>query len=231
MAKRHLKRMAAPKTWPIDRKKTTYITRPFPGAHSLKDGMPLGVFLREVFGLARTNREVRRILHQKTVLVDGRRRKDGHFHVGLFDVVEMVEAGTSFRITINTKGKLDAIAIDKTESSLKPCRITKKSMVSGKIQLNLSDGRNILVEKEDYRTGDTLLVELPSQKIKKHFKLGKSAIIFLTGGKNLGRVGTVEGIVGPRLMYKTADGSTQETKKEYAFVVGVGKPELTLSKE
>ncbi|HIH04671.1 TPA: 30S ribosomal protein S4e [Candidatus Woesearchaeota archaeon] len=229
MAKRHLKRMAVPRTWPVERKSSTFIYRPSPGAHSFDEGMSLGTFLKEVFRYARTNREARRILHQKTVLVDGKRRKDEHLIVGLFDIIEFPEADTRFRITINTNGKIDAVAVDKKEAALKPCRITGKSMVKGKVQLNLSDGRNILVDKDGYRTGDTLLIGLPSQDIRKHLRLDKKAAIFLTGGKHLGHIGTVEGISGDRLMYRTEDGAIQETKKEYAFVIGEGKPALTIS--
>ena len=98
-----------------------------------------------------------------------------------------------------------------------------------KVQLNLSDGRNILVDKDGYRTGDTLLIGLPSQDIRKHLRLDKKAAIFLTGGKHLGHIGTVEGISGDRLMYRTEDGAIQETKREYAFVIGEGKPALTIS--
>jgi len=226
-----MKRMSAPRTWPVERKRHTFIYRPFPGAHSLNEGMSLGTFLKEVFGYAQTNREARRILHQKTVLVDGKRRKEEHFLVGIFDVVEFPEAGACFRIIINSNGKIDAVAIEKSEATIKPCRIIGKTIVAGKAQLNLSDGRNILVPKDSYKTGDTLLIELPSQSIKKHLALGKKASILLTGGKHLGHIGTVEGISGSRLMYKTEDGSTQETKKEYAFVVGEGKPSLTISKQ
>jgi len=39
--KNHLKRIATPRTWVIDRKAETFITRPKPGAHSLYFGMSL----------------------------------------------------------------------------------------------------------------------------------------------------------------------------------------------
>ena len=228
---RHLKRMAAPKTWPVNRKKNTYIARPFPGAHTLEEGMPLGVFLREMLGLAKTRKEVRQILHHKNVLVDGRKRVEQNHLLGLFDVLELTDIGAHYRVTINTKGKIDIIPIEKSESASKPCRIRAKSMVRGKVQLNMTDGRNIFVDKDSYKTGDTLIIELPSQAIKKHLKLDKKAVIFLTGGKYLGHIGTVEGISGDRLMYKTEDGQIAETRKEYAFVIGEGKPALTVSKK
>ena len=231
MAKRHLKRMAAPRTWPIERKKTTFIYRPYPGAHSMHESISIGTVLKEILHLAKTNREARKILYSKQVLVDGKRRKDEHDSIGLFDVLELPDANSRFRIIINQKGKIDTLSIDKNEAGSKPVRIVKKTLFKGKIQLNLSDGRNILADKDSYKTGDTLIIEVPSQQIKKHLKLEKKSVIFLTGGKYLGHMGIVEGISGERLMYKTEDGVTQETRKDYAFVVGEGKPALSVFKK
>ena len=223
---RHMNRKAAPKTWPIERKKTDYITRPFPGAHKMEEGMSIGTFLKEVFRYAQTQKEAKRILLHKQVMVDGKRRKDEHDMVGLFDVVEFPETKEQFRITLSPRGKLAPLAITKEEASLKPCQVVGKTLVKGKIQLNLSDGRNILIGKNEYKTGDTLLVEIPKQTIKKHFKLEKGASVFLTGGKNQGSVGKVEGILGKKLLYKTEGGEISETSKRYAFVIGEGKQAL-----
>ena len=48
MGKDHLARLAAPKTWHIDRKSTTFITKPVPGPHGLQSGMPVNVILKEI---------------------------------------------------------------------------------------------------------------------------------------------------------------------------------------
>ncbi len=231
MGMRHMNRKAAPKTWPIERKQTTYITRPFPGAHKMEEGISIGTFLKEVVSYAKTRKEVRRILHHKQVMVDGRRRMDEHDQVGLFDVVEFPDIDARFRMTLTPRGKLAPLAIPKEEASLKPCQVVGKTLVKGKVQLNLSDGRNILIAKDTYKTGDTLLVEVPSQSIKKHLKLEKGAMVFLTGGKNQGHVGKVEGISGKKLLYKAENGEIAETSKRYAFVIGEGKPALHVAIE
>ena len=59
----HLKRLAMPRTWPLPRKTTIWVTRPRAGAHSLERCMPLNIVIRDVIGLARSTREVRTILH------------------------------------------------------------------------------------------------------------------------------------------------------------------------
>lgn len=85
--KNHLKRVAAPRTWPITRKTSKWVVKPTPGAHSEERGMPLVVVLRDLLHLADKSKEIKQILHEGQVLVDGRVRKDHRFVVGMFDTV------------------------------------------------------------------------------------------------------------------------------------------------
>jgi small subunit ribosomal protein S4e len=227
MGKSYLKRIAAPKTWQILRKTTTYITKPAPGAHSLGHGMPLSVILKEVLNCSRNSREVKKILGTNEIKIDGTSRKDPRFQVGIFDTVEL-STGETFRMTINRNGKLDLIKIKKEEVHSKPCKIVGKTMVAGKVQLNLYDGNNILVDKDGYKVGDTVMVSLPDRKITKHLKLDKKSQIFLIGGKHIGEMGHVEDISGTKIIYKDHSGNMIETSKSYAFVVGDTKSLVTV---
>ena len=118
--------------------------------------------------------------------------------------------------------------IQKEETLLKPCKIIGKTMVRGKLQLNMFDGKNIFVDKNMYKVGDTLLLSLPEQKISKHLKLDKKSSIFLVGGKHTGEIGNVEDIKENKIIYKDSGGNLVETLKKYAFVVGDSKPLITL---
>ena len=126
------------------------------------------------------------------------------------------------------EGKIDLIKINKEESLLKPCKIIGKTIVRGKLQLNLFDGKNILADKNLYKVGDTLLLSLPGQKISKHLKLDKKSAIFLTGGKHIGEIGNVEDIIKNKVIYKNNKGDLIETSKKYAFVIGDSKPLIKL---
>ena len=68
----HLKRLAMPRSWPLPRKTTIWVTRPTPGAHSLELCMPINLVIRDVLGFAQSTREVRHILHNGLAKVDGR---------------------------------------------------------------------------------------------------------------------------------------------------------------
>ena len=228
MGKYHLKRLAAPKIWQIKRKGINFITKPAPGPHSLDAGMPLNLLLKEVLNYAGTTREVKKILNTNKIKVDGIARKDFRFPVGIFDTIEFTSINEYFRIILNKKGKINLIRIKKEESSIKPCKIIGKTMVNGKLQLNLFDGKNLIVDNNSYKVGDTLMLTLPEQKISKHLKLDKKATIFLTGGKHTGEIGNVEDIVEDKVIYKDQKGNLVETLKEYAFVVGDTKPIIAL---
>ena len=223
MGKDHLARLAAPKTWHIDRKSTTFITKPVPGSHGLQSGMPINVILKEILKYASTTKEVKKILNTNEVKVDGKARKDFRFPVGLFDTLEFPNISEQFRIMLNKGGRLELIKIKKEEASVKPCKIVGKTMVKGKLQLNLYDGRNVLVEKDSFKTGDSVLLKLPEQEIKDTIKLEKGTTVLLTAGKHIGDTGVVEDIIGRKAKFKLSNGDVVETPKDYVFPVGKGE--------
>ncbi|PLW79580.1 30S ribosomal protein S4e [Candidatus Woesearchaeota archaeon] len=169
----------------------------------------------------KTTKEVKQILNNKEVLVDGKRRKDERFLVGLMDVITIPSTKESFRIVFSDKGHLSYVTIDNKESKFKLSKISGKTLIKGgKFQLNLSDARNINIAKNDYKVGDTLQIEVPSQKILKHFKLDVGSNIMLTGGSHVGKNGELKTIVGKTITFVTSQGDEFETKIEHAYVIG-----------
>jgi len=222
MSKKHLKRINAPKTWNINKKINKYIRRPNPGAHKFEEGMPLSILIKDVLNLAKTHKEVKNILNKNDILVDGIKRREPKFIVGFMDVITVPLLKENFRVIINNKGKLDVIKIDDSEAKLKICRLNGKTMYSKKVQLNLSDGRNILSDKKDMNVGDSILISLPNQEIKDVLKLDRGSLVILMGGKNIGNIASVEEIKD-QIMRCRKDEVVFETSKKYAFVVGKDK--------
>jgi len=168
------------------------------------------------------------------VLIDGRVVTDTKFPVGLMDVVTIKQgkdAATSYRMLIDYKGRLQAVPIDENESGWKLARVDHKTTVrGGKTQVTLHDGRNLLLPKDQYTTGDVLKIEVPSQRVLKAFKLDKGSLALLTGGSHPGSVQTVES-----LQIKRGSASNvvtfkegPSTIKENVFVVGEKTPEIKL---
>ncbi|MBW2996897.1 30S ribosomal protein S4e [Candidatus Woesearchaeota archaeon] len=227
MVKNHLKRIAAPKTWLIGRKESKFITRPMPGPHALKHAIALSVALREVLKVAKSAKEAKKIIQHKDVFVDKRKRTDVKYPVGIMDIVEFPQLEEQYRILLDRKGRLIAVKADIKEAGTKLARIESKTKTDGgKTQLNLFDGRNITVDKDTYKTGDTIQLSLPDQKILNHFKFEKGALLLLVGGKHSGMIATIEDISQKKIVIKAAKDQKLETLKNHVFVVGKDKPAL-----
>jgi len=214
-----LKRLNAPKWWPIERKseKFTFATR---GAYKRDQSLPLLVFIRDVLKLADNRREAWDSIKKGDILVDGRKRKDPNFGLGLFSVIEIPSLNKTWRAI--PKNGLSFIEVPEKEAKLKLCKIVdKKSLKGNKTQINLNDGRNILTE-EKYSTYDSLLIEVPEQKIVNHVKFVENSLCMIFKGKNAGLIGKIKSIEKNRIL--VGNEKTVEVPKNYVIVVGKEEP-------
>ena len=227
----HMKRIAIPRSWPLKKKAHVFTTKQSAGAHSLETSMPMVTVLRDMLAICDTAKEAKRIVGNRDVLVDGKAVKDPKAPVGLMDVLSIPKMDADYRMVLTPKGKLSLVKIDKAEASWKLCRIEDKTVVKGgKIQLNLHDGRNILLDKNDYKTGDVLKVSFDGQKIVEAFPLQAGAAALVSSGNHAGQVETVEEyevIKGPsENIVKFKSGT--ETVKSNVFVIGASAPAIKL---
>ncbi len=228
MVQQHLKRLASPKTWPISKKTLTFVTRPLPGPNKKKHHLPITIILRDVIKAVTSTKEVKFVLHNKDCLIDGVVCHNNKQPVGLLSVISLPKVKEAYRLIITSKNKLTTILLKENEANKKTSKIVNKTTIAkGKVQLNLIDGRNILVKKDSYKVGDSLLLEIPSQKIIEHLPLEKGALIFLDGGNHVGKVATVQSLEGKNLVLKYND-ILFKTKKEYAIVIGKDKPLISV---
>jgi len=186
---KHLKRYKMPRSWAIPRKEEVWAPRPSPGPHDQRSSLPLVIALRDMLQIGKTASEVKKVLDSRSVLVDGRVRVDHRFPVGLMDVISMPKTGKSYRVLLNPRGQLILRPIEQVEAGWKLVRIIDKTVVKGaRVQLNLHDGRNILVENDEYHTGDVLKVSLPEHKILGIIPMQSDSLALLTGGAHIGTV-------------------------------------------
>ena len=80
--KKHLKRLNAPKAWMLDKLGGVYAPRPSTGPHKLRESLPLVIFLRNRLKYALTNCEVKKIVMQRLIKVDGKVRTDPNYPAG-----------------------------------------------------------------------------------------------------------------------------------------------------
>lgn len=228
--KRHLKRLAAPVTWNVKRRSTTFITRPFPSGHSLQHCIPLNVFLQELGGYAKSTKEVKNILQQKEILVNGKRRQNYRDAVGFLDLVQIGDAQERVRIILNKKGKIGFVKVAAQEHNVVVCKIIGKTILAGKkYQLHLNNGQNYLVaENSKYRVGDSVVVDLQKNNLTEHLPLDKNMTVFLLAGKQIGHTGKVIAIEGSTITLSLPGNVTYKTTKENIFVVGKDHPLITV---
>lgn len=222
MARKHLKRIAAPSTWMVNRKESTFIARP-KGSFSMAMGMPLITVLKDVLKLVSTGKEGKRVLNSREITVNGVRRKEEKFMVGLMDVLSIKDIGKSYRVLLDKNSVLRLVPVSETEALVKLGRITgKRSARKGRIQLSLHDGHSLLGATA-HATGDTVVLALPKGDVAQHIKLESGCHAYLTGGSNVGRTGVVENISGDKVTVKIGDGVV-EAAKRFVFVIGKEKP-------
>lgn len=225
MAKDHLKRLAAPKTWLLQKKESTFITRPRPGR-----GMDLAMSLNQVMKVlltkATTTKEVKNILQHEEVLVNGKRVHDHRRPVGFMDILTFPKIKEAYILSLSKKGKLKALQIDIKDSNKRIVKIRNKTRLKGKTQINCYDGSNFFVEKDDYKAGDSIL--LKDGKISKGLPLITGAIIMLTGGRHLASIGKVKAVEGRTIFFTDEEGTEFSTARKYAYVVGEKEAEVEL---
>ena len=106
-----------------------------------------------------------------------------------------------------------------------------KTKLSKNIQLNLHDGKNILVDNNfKGKVGDTVLINLPDLKIKETLELKKDAFVYIARGKRSGDSGVLQEIKENQATYQK-DKQTIETLKKYLFVLGNQKSSINIKLE
>ena len=228
----HLKRFSAPNTWRIERKVKKWAIRPSPGPHPVWRSLPLAVVVRDYLNLADNAREAKKIIAARKILVDGKARRDYKFPCGLMDVISIPEMEEYYRVMLDSKGRLRLVKILEEEAQWKLCRIENKKMVrGGKLQLNLHDGRNMIVENNEYKTGDALKISVPNQEIIDKILLKKGYLALIIGGMHAGEIAEIDEIkvtMSPKPnIIKLKNFSTI---KPYVFPIGKDKPIVELPK-
>ena len=185
--------------------------------------------IRDILKLANSSREVKKILHDGNILVDGIVRRDYKFPVGVFDVITIPMIDSSYRVLMDGKQRISLIKI--SDSEVKLCRIDDKTIVKGgNTQLNLHDGSNIISDEYSYSTFDSVILSLPERKVVKHLIYKPGSLALIIGGAHSGELGTISEIRKTRStmpnMISLHSSYDFETIEDYVYVIGKTTPEI-----
>jgi small subunit ribosomal protein S4e len=188
----HTKRSKMLKTWPVERKgnKKRFVAR---ANHSSKKAITILALMRDVLKLADSRKEVRRIVHQEDVMINGLIRKDETFPVNAFDTISLEKMKKYYRLDIINK-KFSLVEIDKKEIGERIFKISgKKILGKDKIQMNLESGTNLIYNKE-FNVGDSVIYSCKDKKVSKVVTLKKGCKVEIISGKHAGEKGEVKEI-------------------------------------
>ncbi len=234
MVRLHLKRIATPKTWPLHRKENVFVKRPHSGAQQIEYAVPLSLAIRDMLGVAETMKEVKYILKNQIVSVNGNRVYDEGRTVGFLDILGFQNQKKYFRLLINSKGTLFFAECPEKEKNLIVGKIVKKTVqAKNVITAHLNNGHNIAV-KDKFNVGDTIVLERKKNKYEVAHILpyAEKNLAYVFGGKNIGTIGTITAIKkqmlrSDRMTLKVGDKEIECVGRQ-TFIIGKDKPVFTL---
>lgn len=232
--KKHLKRVAAPHSWLMNKMGGNFAVRPAQGPHRLRESIPLQVMLRDKLNLALNAREAQLILHQKEGLikVDKKIRRNHKYPVGFMDVIEIPKMKAHYRLLYDVKARFTFIKITEAEAKFKLCKIESKALGPNKVTyLVTHDGRTLRFADKDIKIGDTIKYNLEKNEVEDFIPMAVGNLAFCSDGNNRGRVGIIDHINKfdnnfDLITIKDAAGHSFTTRTSYIVTIGRGNKSL-----
>ena len=218
------KRLTSARIMKIKRKIAPYAIKAKPGSHARDQSVPLGFIIRDLLNMAETLKEVKIILNNGKVQVNGKVEHSYSLPVGLFDIISIPEIKKKYRMILDRKGRLETEEIDEKTGSEKYCKVIGKRMIRGKkMELTTDDGRTLPAD-DKVNVGDTLKVQLPEQKVLKTIKMEKGKQAYVISGKHAGKtvkiLEVIPGTIQKEKLVSLQDGkNTLETLAENIIAI------------
>ncbi len=194
--RKNQKSLSASKARSFNRKEQVWTTKSRSGPHNGDKSVPLVFVARNMLGLATNLKEVKAVLYNRDVKVNGRARTSPNFPVGVFDVIDVEKTGQRFRLVFDEKGRLTAREIKAEGKAFRISKIERKAIKKkGEVQLTTDDGINVVVKKTGLKKGDSVKLEFPENKVAGEFAMKKGSAAFVIGGTHIGVLAIIGEIV------------------------------------
>lgn len=187
----HKKRKTIPNFWPLARTGTKYVSK---ATHDAKNSIPLMIALRDMLGIVKDRKELKKALHDKKIVINGKIVREENYPLSLCDSLSMPSINKHFRMWIKGK-RFEMVEINENESTNRVYKIIgKKKLAGNKVQINLDSGRNI-ISNEKLETGNFLVIDNLKNKIEKIISVDKNVEVIAIKGKHMGKTGKIKEIV------------------------------------
>lgn len=194
----HLTRKQATTKLPIKRKGTKYLAR---ARNNINESVPIVIAIRDILFLAKTAKEVKKMIQQRILKINGKPANDLRDSIRLFNILE---ADKTYFLTYSPSKKF--IFNEVKKDSLRLTKVVNIHLVKGgKIQINLHDGTNLLT-KDKITVGDSLYLD-EKNTVKKRISLEKGKEILAIKGKYLGQHGRIESVKEDKCLVHFKEGS------------------------
>lgn len=177
---------------PLARKGTKYIAR---ALRNNSNSVPLIIAIRDMLKLASTSKEVKGMIHNKKLKINGKLAKNLNDPICIFSILT---ADKDYLLDIMPTGRFELKQTNEKDRKLKI--MGKRAVKKGQIQYSLHDGTNIISDK-NFSAGDTLILN-NENKIGKHLGLDKGKEVFALAGSYVGKTGKIESISGNKVTVK-----------------------------
>jgi small subunit ribosomal protein S4e len=178
--------MTSPKYMRVVKKTSKYIAKPMPGRHTLQSSVALSTLMKEILGLGNSTYEVKKAIKEGKVRVNGKGITDERYPVGFEDLVEIVPSNDTYKIGVDSKGRMSAKKSDDKSQVFKI--VGKYVYKGGKTMLRLHDG-SIVSAVKDSDVNDS--VKLNGSKVEKVIKLQKGAECLIINGMHSSKTGKI----------------------------------------
>ncbi len=184
----HQKRLSMNKLWPIPKKGKKFVVVP---RNNGKLGIPVLVAMRDILKHVETRKELKKVLLEGKIEVNGYPIKDERYSLVLFDSLSIPVLNKYYKVSLSKSGKIIFEESNEKEANRKITKVVNKKLLSeNKMQFNMIDGINI-ISKEKINICDSVIINLKDKKIEKILPIKEKSEIIIIKGKHLGHKGKV----------------------------------------
>lgn len=205
----HQSRQAATTRLPVERKGSKYVARASSG---LENSVPVVIAVRDILHLAKTKREIKKMITQKILKINWTEVMHPNEGVHLFNIFK---ADKEYILKLSPTRKF--FFEETKDSKERLCKVIGKKLLSeGRVQLNLHDGTNIIGDNK-VKVGDSIYLD-SSNKMKKHVAPEKGKEVFVASGRYEGQDGKIVEVKDKNILIKFKEGSSA-LRLENVFVL------------